>query len=134
MKKLSVVFVCALLMSACAEKEEYEKAVLAEIKRDQEGDGKHYKIDPERMAKCVVDRTGQFMPGLFPLDPARRAAYRSYTKMLTLTQTKDPKKTLEELRKDFGSPKALSDAHNNFAESMMDCYAAVINETESDAK
>lgn len=131
MKKLFVVTICALFISACAEKEQYEKAVLEEIKRDQEGDSKKYNIDTERMAKCVVDTTAKFMPGLFPLDPARRAAYRNYSKMLTLAQSKDPKKTLEELRKDFGSPKALSDAHNNFAESMMDCYSAVMNETES---
>ena len=134
MKKLIVIAVSAFLLSACAEKEQYEKAVLAEVKRDQEGDTKKYNIDTERMAKCVVDTSSRNMPGLFPLDPARREAYRNYTKMLTLTQSQDPKKTLEELRKDFGSPKALSDAHNNFAESMMDCYSALINETESQAE
>ncbi|MGR8981141.1 MAG: hypothetical protein ACU84H_13750 [Gammaproteobacteria bacterium] len=134
MKKLFLVALCALMISSCAEKEQYEKAVLAEIKRDQEGGKKKYNIDTERMAKCVVDTSARKMPGFFPLDPTRRAAYRNYAKMLTLTQSKDPKQTLDELRKDFGSPKALSDAHNNFAESMLDCYSAVVYETESEAE
>ena len=134
MKKLFVITICAFLISACADKEQYEKAVLAEVKRDQEGDTKKYNIDTERMAKCVVDTSSRNMPGLFPLDPARREAYRNYTKMLTLTQTPDPQKTLEELRKDFGSPKELSDAHNNFAQSMMMCYSALISETEPEVK
>ena len=38
MKKLFVITICAFLISACADKEQYEKAVLAEVKRDQEGD------------------------------------------------------------------------------------------------
>lgn len=124
-----------LLLTACADKEQYEKAVLEQVRKEQEGEGgKSYKIDQERMTRCVVDSTSKNMPGSFPLDPNRLTAYRNYTKMLTLTQSKDPKKTMEELQKDFGSPKALSDAHSNFADSMMNCYSAMEIETESEAK
>lgn len=131
MKKLLAVTLSALMLSACADKEQYEQAVLEEVKKEQEGEGgKAYKIDFERMAKCVVDTTSKDMPGAFPYDPERLTAYRNYTKMLTLTKSKDPKKTLEELRNDFGSPKALSDAHNNFSESMLNCYSAVMVESE----
>jgi hypothetical protein len=91
---------------------------------------KDYKIDPETMALCVIDTTELEMPGFFELDPYRRAAYKSYTKMLTLMKASDPKKTLDELRKDFGSPKALADAHSNFTESMMNCYSAVMAKSD----
>jgi hypothetical protein len=54
--------------------------------------------------------------------------------MLTLTNYADPKKTLEELRTDFGSAKELAEAHNNYTESLMECYSAVISESEEAAK
>lgn len=134
MKKLLLIALTVLTVSGCADKEKYEQAVLEEVKKEQEGEGgKAYKIDLERMAKCVVETTSKDMPGAFPYDPARLTAYRNYTKMLTLSKAEDPKKTLEELRNDFGSPKALSDAHNNFSESMLNCYAAVSIETEPNA-
>lgn len=134
MKKRLLVIISALMVTACADKEQYEQAVLEEIKKEQAGEGnKAYKFDMERMTKCVVDTTSKHMPGAFPLDPTRLTAYRNYTKMLTLTQSKDPQKTLEELQKDFGSPKALSDAHSNFADGMMNCYSAMSIETEEAA-
>jgi hypothetical protein len=74
------------------------------------------------------------MPGFFSIDPARMTAYRNYAKMLTLSSSTDPKKTLEELRKDFGSPKALAEANSIYTESVMDCYSAVMGEAETDAK
>ena len=46
---------------------------------------KDYKIAPEYMTKCVVEKTAQNMAGVFPLDPKRLLAYRNYTKMLTLS-------------------------------------------------
>ncbi|WP_374089047.1 hypothetical protein [Methylomicrobium lacus] len=128
MKKILLISISALLVTACAEKGEYETAVLEEMKKEQ--DVKDYKIDPEKMADCVVDTTTQNMPGYFEFDPERRTAYKNYTKMLTLMKSTDPKKTLDELRKDFGSPKALADAHNNLTESMMNCYSAIMAHSE----
>lgn len=134
MKKRILVILSVLMVTACADKQQYEQAVLDEVKKEQEGEGtKAYKFDQERMARCVVDTTSKHMPGAFPLDPARMTAYRNYTKMLTLSQSKDPKKTMEELQKDFGSPKALSEAHSNFADAMMNCYSAMSIETEPEA-
>ena len=128
MKKLLLISISALLLSACAEKNEYEQAVLAQMQKDK--DIKDYKIEPEHMTKCVVDMTTENMPGFFPADPNRMTAYRNYTKMLTLNESKDPKKTLEELRTDFGSAKALAEAHSNYTESLMNCISAVVMESE----
>jgi hypothetical protein len=132
MKKLLLISLSVLLLPACADKKQYEQAVLEQMRKEQ--DLKDYKITPEYMAKCVVDTTAQNMPGVFPLDPNRMTAYRNYAKMLTLTSSADPKKAMEELRSDFGSAQALSDAHNNYTESLMECYSAVISESEESTK
>ncbi|MEI6066540.1 MAG: hypothetical protein WCP96_04330 [Methylococcaceae bacterium] len=128
MKKILFLSLSALLLPACADKNQYEQAVLEQMQK--EADIKDYKITPEYMTKCVVDTTSQNMPGIFPFDPARLTAYRNYAKMLTLAQAADPKKTLEELRTDFGSAKDLAEAHTNYTESLMECYSAVISESE----
>lgn len=132
MKRLLLITLSVLLLPACADKKQYEQAVLEQMQKEQ--DIKDYKITPEYMTKCVVDTSAQNMPGIFSLDPNRLTAYRNYTKMLTLTNSPDPKKAIEELRNDFGSAQALSDAHNNYTESVMECYSAVISETEESAR
>jgi hypothetical protein len=132
MKKLLLISLSALLLPACADKNQYEQAVLEQMQKEQ--DVKDYKIPPEDMAKCVIDLTTKNMPGYFPLDPNRMTVYRNYTKMLTLTQSQDPKKTLEELRTGFGSAKDLADAHTNYTESVMNCLSAVIMKSEEGAK
>ncbi|UOA07237.1 hypothetical protein [Methylobacter sp. S3L5C] len=132
MKKLLLISLSVLILPACADKNQYEQAVLEQMQK--EADIKDYKITPEYMTKCVVDTTAQNMPGIFAFDPTRMTAYRNYTKMLTLTNSGDPKKTLEELRVDFGSAKDLAEAHTNYTESLMECYSAVISESEKLAK
>jgi hypothetical protein len=132
MKKLVLILCCILGLTACADKENYEKAVLEQMQTDK--DVTDYKIAPEHIAKCVVDLSAKNMPGLFAYDPARLTAYRNYTKMLSLKQAKDPKKLLSELSKDFGSGKALTEAHSNYTESLMNCISAVILESESATK
>ena len=122
----------ALLLGGCADKQQYEQAVLEQMQADK--DIKDYKIEPQHMTDCVVDLTTKNMPGLFPFDPARMTAYRNYTRMLTLTKSEDPKKTLEELRTNFGSPQALADAHNNYTESIMNCMTAILLESEDAEK
>jgi hypothetical protein len=132
MKKILLISIAALLLPGCADRNQYEQAVLEQLQLDK--DIKDYKASPERMAKCVVDSTSNHMPGVFGLDPTRLTAYRNYTKMLTLSSSKDPKKTLEELRTDFGSPKELAEAHTNYTESLMECMSASIAESEDAAK
>jgi ABC-type glycerol-3-phosphate transport system substrate-binding protein len=132
MKKLLLISLSTLVLTACADKNDYKQAVLEQVIKEQ--DTKDYKIDPEYMAKCIVDTTANNMPGIFAFDPTRLTAYRNYTKMLTLSKAPDPKKTLEELRTDFGSAKGLSEAHSNYSESVMECYSAMISESEDAAK
>lgn len=132
MKKLLLISLSALLLSGCADRKEYEETVLQQMQLEK--DIKDYNLSPERMAKCVVDTSSNNMPGIFAFDPKRMQAYRNYTKMLMLSSSKDPKKTLEELRNDFGSAKELAEAHSNYTESQMDCLAALIGESEEPTK
>lgn len=132
MKKLLLVSLIALLLPTCADKNQYEQAVLAQMEKEQ--DIKDYKITPEYMTDCVVEKSGENMPGVFPFDPARLTAYRNYTKMLSMDTSADPKKTLEELRTAFGGGKELAEAHTNFTESLMECYSVVIAKSEAEAK
>lgn len=132
MKKPLFIIICALSLTACADKQAYEQAVLEQMQQEQ--DVKDYKIDPEQMTNCVVGMTTSNMPGVFAFDPTRMTAYRNYTKMLTLNKAPDPKKTMEELRTAFGSPKELAEAHTNFMESFMECIASNISRSEDAAK
>lgn len=128
MKKALLILLLSVFVAGCAEKTEYEQAVLEQMQKDQ--DIKDYKIDPQIMVKCVVETSSKDMPGLVALDPKRREAYMNYTKMLRLYESSDPKKTLEELRGAFGSAKALADAHSNYAESVVECVSGLVTAEE----
>ncbi len=133
MKKRLLISLSALLLSACADKNQYEEAVLAEMQKEQ--DIKDYKIDPAHITDCVVDLTTKKMPGLFAFDPNRMTAYRNYAEMLTLTQAKNDqefKSKRNKLIQDFGSPKALADARLNYSESIGNCLTAVIGQSEEE--
>jgi hypothetical protein len=132
MNKKLLILLLSIFAVACADKQNYEKVVLEEMKKEQ--DVKDYKIDPAYMAKCVIDTTYQRMPGFFPLDPDRMQAYRNYAKMLTVKAVKDPQKSLDELRKEFGNPQELAKAHSVYTESIMDCYTAILHENDPGEK
>lgn len=127
MIKISVILL-SVILAGCSEKEDYKAAVLEQMKTDK--DIKDYGISPETMTNCVIDTTSNNMPGLFILDPTRRLAYKNYTKMLSLNKSPDPKKTLSELRSDFGDPKKLADAHSNYTESVVECMSSQVSSTE----
>jgi hypothetical protein len=127
MKKMLAVVVMFVL-TGCAEKQEYEQAVLEEMKLEK--DIKDYKVEPEKMTECVVTKSSKDMPGMFPLDPERMKAYKNYAKMLQLNHSADPKKMLEELRADFESPKNLAEAHANYMESVLECMSGLVTSAE----
>ena len=130
MKKLMILIM--LLLAGCAEKQEYENAVAEQLKSDT--DIKDYHVDMQTMQDCVVHTTSGKMPGLFGYDPQRLTAYKNYAKMLKLNSSSDPKKTLEELRIEFGSPKELAEAHANYSESVMECMSGLVTSSEQELK
>ncbi|MGR8930819.1 MAG: hypothetical protein ACU836_09275 [Gammaproteobacteria bacterium] len=127
MKKI-ILLSFLIFLVGCAEKAEYEQAVLGTMKKDK--DVQDYKIAPERITDCVVSESSKNMPGVVAFDPERKQAYLNYTKMLKMQESGDPQMTIEELRSLFGSPKALADAHANYAESVYQCVSALVTSTE----
>jgi hypothetical protein len=151
MKKLLLLSLSALLLPACADKNQYEQAVLEQMQKEQQMQAdqglKDYKIAPEELTKCIVDTSASNMPGIFFLDPNRMMAYRNYAKMLTyrnyakelmLSKPANPKKALQTARAqlvtDFGSEQALNDALKNYSESAEGCYSGIISKSEADEK
>jgi hypothetical protein len=133
MKKILLLSLTALLLTGCSDKKNYTAAVLAEIERDQKTESaKDYKVPADKMADCIVEASSKNMDGIFAFDPARLTAYRNYTKMLTLTQSTDPKKTLDELRDEFGSAKKLMEARSNYTESELECLTLFVANTDTE--
>ena len=132
MKKSLLILVSALFINACAEKNQYEQAVLKQVSKDP--DIKDYNIEPEDMMDCVVAMTSKKMPGLFPMEPRRKAYYLGMAKMLSVSESSNPKKTLEEGRAHFESPKIAVQAMSNYFESTGNCLAALTVGTEHKAK
>ena len=69
MKKVLIISLSALLLPACADKNQFEQAVLEQM--EKEVDIKDYKIAPEYMTKCVVEKSSLNMPGVFAFDPCK---------------------------------------------------------------
>lgn len=132
MKKRLSILLLSLFLFSCADKNQYEAAILAEMQKEK--DLTDYKIAPEEMTACIVDLTSKKMAGLFAVDPARMQAYRNYTLMLTFTQSKDPKKALAELTEQFGSGKNLVKARVNYSENVGNCLASLIMKSEDSEK
>jgi hypothetical protein len=135
MKKIVLISIATLMFTGCSDKNNYNAAVLAELSRDQKVEGaKEYNVPQDKMADCIVEASAKNMDGIFAFDPARLTAYRNYTKMLTLTQSEDPKKTLDELREAFGSAKNLMEARNNYTESELECLTLFVANTNTEDK
>lgn len=125
MKKLLLISVSALLLTACTEQQEYEATVLEQISNDP--DIKSYHLDPATVADCIVDLSSKKMPGLAPFEPIRKTAYKGYTKMIAIKTPEKPEEVLAELRLSFGSAQALADAHRNYSKSYIECVSTVTN-------
>lgn len=130
MKAIFSIGLFAVLLTGCAEKAEYEEAVLQLMEEDK--DIKDYQLNPEQMTACVVQTTAAKMPGALVFGPDRRQAYINYTKMLMLEKSEDPKKTLDELKEEFGSARALADARLNYAQSVYNCVTNLVSKTEEE--
>jgi hypothetical protein len=124
MKKTLLLPLFLILLSGCSEKGQFEQAVLKDMQKDQ--DIKDYKIDPQNMADCVVENIGKKMPGVFFGDPERWKAYLLYTKMIGLSESKNPEQTLKELQTEFGNGRGLSEAKNHYSQSVFECLGQVM--------
>lgn len=130
MKKILIISLSVLTLTACSEQAEYEKTVFEQVSKDP--DIKSYHLDPVTVAECIVDLSSKKMPGIAPFDPRRKAAYKGYTKMIAIKTSEKPEEVLAELRESFGSAEGLADAHMNYAESYLECISTVTNRVLDD--
>ena len=125
MKKILIISLSALTLSACSEKNEYQQTVFEQVSNDP--DIKSYHLDPETVTDCIVELSSKKMPGFAPFEPIRKDAYKGYTKMISLKKAEKPEEVLKELQKSFGTARGLADAHRNYSESYLECISTVTN-------
>ena len=130
MKKILIISLSVLTLTACSEQAEYEKTVFEQVSNDS--DIKSYHLDPETVTECIVDLSSKKMPGFAPFEPMRKAAYKGYTKMIAIKTSEKPEEVLKELRESFGSAQGLADAHMNYSESYLACISTVTNRALDD--
>lgn len=128
MKKTLPLILITLLISACAEKEQFEQAVLKQMQAEK--DLKDYNLDPEDMTSCIMDLTAKKMPGMFPYDPRRKAYYTGLSKLISVMVSDNPQKTLQEGQEAFASKKEAMQAMMNYTASEMDCIASLLAKQE----
>ena len=125
MKKILLISLSVLTLVACSEKEQYEQTVLEAVSNDP--DIKSYHLDPEAITVCIVELSSRKMDGFAPFEPMRKAAYKGYTKMISLKKSEKPEEVLKELQESFGSARGLADAHRNYSESYLECISTITN-------
>jgi hypothetical protein len=142
MKKIMMLFAVLFLVGCSESKDKYEEDVFRLFENEQ--DLVDYSIDPRSFSECVVDVSGKNMPGLFNFDPRRTEHYKLYSQLVEfkiLTENYSdkfdktfhtmnevaPKDMLDKLKRDFGSPRELSDAHINFSESVLTCVQSFVS-------
>jgi len=125
MKKILIISLSALILTACSEKEEYSQTVLEQVQNDP--DIKSYHLDPDSVTECIVELSSKKMAGFAPFEPMRKDAYKSYTKMIAVKTSKNPEEVLNELRETFGSARGLADAHRNYSASYLECISTITN-------
>jgi len=147
MKKFMLLLSVLFLVGCSESKDRYEEGVFGLFENEQ--DLVDYSIDPRSFSKCVVDVSGNNMPGLFKFDPRRAEYYELYSdlvKFKTITANysstfnKDlhtmeeltPKDLWYKLKREFGQ-RGLSEAHKNFSESVLTCMESFVSRRDGPA-
>jgi hypothetical protein len=142
MKKIMLLFMVLFLVGCSESRDKYEETVYRLFENEQ--DLIDYSIDPMSFSKCVVDLSGKNMSGFVNFDPRRATEYKLYSDLVNFKiitenyssrfdktfHTMDevaPKDLLDRLKRDFGSPRGLSDAHRNFSESVLTCVQSFVS-------
>lgn len=131
MKQLLIIIFTLLLTGCFEEKQQFQQAVLTELKADQ--DIKDYSLDPDEMSQCVFDTASGNMPGVFSFEPQRQPIYAGYTKLIELKTAENPEATLKELQDIFGPGDAVAKAQRNYSESVFQCFQNLVSKTDPDA-
>lgn len=131
MKKLIVLFVAALAVSACAKKEKtgLKDVLIQRFSEDQ--DLKDYKLDPADVADCVIDEIASTLPG-FAGDPRRDEYFKAYEKFFNVKSATDAEASINEFERLFGSRQKAREAALGITDHIMTCMGKAIENAASD--
>ena len=126
MKKILIVFIAVLLLTACGKSKEQMdlKQVLTEKFKD-DSDLKDYKIKPEDIADCVLANISEDAPPV-PGDPKRVRYFEAFTKFSSAKSPSDLEKAVKEYQDIFGGVKETYAAANNVTDYIMSCMGMAI--------
>ena len=131
MKKLIVLFVAALAVSACAKKEKtgLKDVLIQRFSEDQ--DLKDYKLDPADVADCVIDEIASTLPG-FAGDPRREEYFKAYEKFFNVKSATDAESSINEFERLFGSRQKAREAALGITDHIMTCMGKAIENAPTD--
>lgn len=133
MKKIMILMMATVLLSACADSKEkvgLKEALVAKLKEDS--DLKDYKLNPADVADCVVKSISEGLPG-FPGDPKRNTYFEAYAKFVAVNSPGDAEKAVEEYKDLFGSVRQAREAAVSVTDHIMGCMGMGI-EQQGDAE
>ncbi|MCU0734794.1 MAG: hypothetical protein MUF20_04600 [Methylotetracoccus sp.] len=128
MSKKTFLVLLVLLLSACEAQQQamgLREAVLAKLQDDP--DLKDYKLDPAKVADCVVRAISDDAPGI-PGDPRRDTYFKAYTHMLSVKTPTEAEQTLEQYKEFFGSQQGVREAALKVTDHIMTCMGEAIEE------
>lgn len=129
MKNLLLTLLAATALTACGGegKKSLEQALLDKMKSDT--DVSDYKLDPQQMADCMLDKITDSLP-LSATGPSRSDFFDTYAKFLTVSSPVDAQKSIDDAAKVFGSPQEARKAALSIAEHEMDCISTLVSMQE----
>lgn len=131
MKKLLILTLAALTLTACARKEQTGlRDVLVERFKDDQ-DLKDYNLDPGVIADCVVDEISSSLPG-FAGDPRRPQFFEAYARFLNVKSSADAERSVADFEKLFGSKQKARQAATSITDHIMTCMGKSIEGASSD--
>ncbi len=125
MKKLVILTLTAVLLSACASKErdEFQQKLAARLATDP--DLKDYNLDPNEVAECVTSEIAKTLPG-FRGSPARKPYWEAYAAFESARTTGEALTTVKRYKDVFGSEQRASAAALSITEYIMHCMGNLI--------
>jgi len=131
MKKLIVLFMAALALSACAKKEKtgLKDVLVQRFSEDQ--DLKDYQLDPADVADCVIDEISSSLPG-FAGDPRRDEYFKAYEKFFNVKSANDAEASVNEFERLFGSRQKAREAALGITDHIMTCMGKAIENAPTD--
>lgn len=131
MKKLIVLFLAALVLSACAKKEKTGLRDVLAQRFSEDQDLKDYKLDPAEVADCVIDEISSTLPG-FAGDPRRDEFFKAYEKFFNVKSAADAEASVNEFERLFGSRQKAREAALGVTDHIMTCMGKAIENAPTD--